>query len=114
MPPLSRDSDSTAMIIRRWHKSPHTVTLSFTVASTVGKPPIVGFSKDVEKVWKGLVHKHMPKQHSSSQLSEITSMEKFEQKEKLKDVVSEANTNDESTIELAVHLIRSEQNISTA
>ncbi|PIO75184.1 LIM domain protein [Teladorsagia circumcincta] len=85
MPPLSRDSESTAMIIRKWHKSADTVTLSFTVASVIGKPPLVGFSEEVEKAWKGLIGKHNLRQRASSQLSKIASMDKVdEEKEKSK------------------------------
>nr|CDJ93102.1 unnamed protein product [Haemonchus contortus] len=114
MPPLSRDSESTAMIVRKWHKSTDTVTLSFTVASEIGKPPLVVFSKEVEKAWKGLVDKHNLNQRTSSQLSKIASLDQIDEKESPKDGVKKSCTGEESTIEVAVHLIRSEQHASTA
>ncbi|KAK6054836.1 hypothetical protein COOONC_07659 [Cooperia oncophora] len=95
MPPLSHDSESAAMIIRKWHKSKDTVTLSFTVASVAGKPPLVGFSEEVEKTWKGLVGKHNLKQRPSSQLSKIASVDKADgqkEKSKSKDGVVKSNT----------------------
>ncbi|XGW25028.1 hypothetical protein V3C99_006453, partial [Haemonchus contortus] len=92
MPPLSRDSESTAMIVRKWHKTTDTVTLSFTVASEVGKPPLVVFSKEIEKAWKGLVDKHNLNQRTFSQLSKIASFDQIDKKESPIDGVKKSCT----------------------
>ncbi|RCN36984.1 hypothetical protein ANCCAN_17140 [Ancylostoma caninum] len=67
MPPRCDDSDF-AMIIRKWRKPSHIVTLSCTVASVEGCPPLVGFSEEIDKAWRDLLVRHKLKQRSQNSL----------------------------------------------
>ncbi|EYC31896.1 hypothetical protein Y032_0003g1293 [Ancylostoma ceylanicum] len=70
MPPRCDDSDY-AMIIRKWRKPSHTVTLSCTVASVEGSPPLVGFSEDINKAWRDLLDRHKLKQRCQNNLCKV-------------------------------------------
>ncbi|WKX89841.1 hypothetical protein Q1695_009022 [Nippostrongylus brasiliensis] len=99
------------MIVRKWHKCSDTVTISFTVASVIGKPPLVALSEEVDKRWPSLLGRH---KWPFAQLSKVAPVEKYDyDKEKSINEVVKFNTDEAANIELAVHFIRLEQHVST-
>ncbi|CAJ0594172.1 unnamed protein product [Cylicocyclus nassatus] len=110
MAPRSDDSESP-MIIRKWHKPSHTVTLACTVASVEGRAPLVAFGGIIDGEWQMLLNKHGMHQRARNNLFKVSEIVPLAE-DINRNTSIKSSFDDVADIELHVHLIQEEASLS--